>query len=90
MCVFVCVSTVLSSVFGKSSHFPFPYFMLLFKMIVKSFIAHDSVSQVNLFTAERQLRTEPINNGKASLLFKMTLKKFKNCHVYYLQREKRQ
>ena len=26
--VFVCLSTVISSIFGKSSHFPFPYFVL--------------------------------------------------------------
>ena len=29
MCVFVCLSAVNSSIFGKSSHFPFPYFVLL-------------------------------------------------------------
>ena len=27
LCVFVCLSTVISSIFGKSSHFPFPYFV---------------------------------------------------------------
>ena len=27
MCVFVCLSTLISSIFGKSSHFPFPYFV---------------------------------------------------------------
>jgi hypothetical protein len=25
-CVFVCLSTAISSIFGKSFHFPFPYF----------------------------------------------------------------
>ena len=28
VCVFVCLSTVISSIFGKSSHFPFSYFVL--------------------------------------------------------------
>ena len=28
VCVFVCLPTVISSIFGKSSHFPFPYFVL--------------------------------------------------------------
>ena len=28
MCVFVCLSTVNSSIFGQSSHFAFPYFVL--------------------------------------------------------------
>ena len=27
VCVFVCLSTVISSIFGKSSHFHFPYFL---------------------------------------------------------------
>jgi hypothetical protein len=28
VCVFMCLSTVNSSIFGKSSHFSFPYFVL--------------------------------------------------------------
>ena len=28
LCVFVCLSTVISSIFGKSFRFPFPYFVL--------------------------------------------------------------
>ena len=28
VCVFVCLFTMNSSIFGKSSHFPFPYFVL--------------------------------------------------------------
>ena len=28
VCVFVCLSTVNSSILSKSSHFPFPYFVL--------------------------------------------------------------
>ena len=28
VCVFVCLSSVISSIFGKSFHFPFPYFVL--------------------------------------------------------------
>jgi hypothetical protein len=38
VCVFVCLSTVNSSIFGKSSHFPFPYFVLVYCHFLMSFL----------------------------------------------------
>ena len=43
VCLFVCLSTVISSIFGKSSHFPVPYFVLF---ILRYFPFH--VARINL------------------------------------------
>ena len=62
VCVFVCLSTVISSIFGKSSHFPFPYFVLFvlryFPFHVVSLCIFSLNSCLCLFQSSSKLRNK--------------------------------
>ena len=54
VCVFVWLSTVISSIFGKSFHFPFPYFVFLVLSFPRGLIIIKN-RPVIVFNTEQQL-----------------------------------